>query len=192
MGLRENVIAGVAVGSGLMFLLDPAAGRRRRALARDKAGKWSRQTGRAFRTTWVQASGKAQGAAALVRRVRHGERTDDEAVSRRLRQCIGRHSTHPKAIDVAVNDGVATFSGPILRAELKEVLSCASAVTGVRAVENRLEAHEEPGNIPELQGEPHRRPLTRWWEISPALRIGTGAAAAGLAAFFASRRLVQG
>jgi hypothetical protein len=191
MGSTENLLTGLAIGSGLMFLLDPTAGRRRRALTRDKAGKWSRRAGRAMRTSWQYASDKGRSAAALVDRVRHGERTDDEAVAQRLRQCIARHSTHPKAIDVSVTDGVVKFSGPILSSELNEVLRCASAVSGVRAVENRLEPHDEPGNVPALQGEPHRRPWTRWWETSPALRIGTGAAAIGLAAFVASRGMAR-
>ena len=192
MGTRENLLTGAAIGSGLMFLLDPAAGRRRRALTRDKAGNWSRQAGRAMRTGFQRTVDTGRGTAALVGRLRHGERTGDEAVAQRLRQCISRHSTHPKAIDVSVNDGVATFSGPILSSELTEVLSCASAISGVRAVENRLEAHDEPGSVPALQGKPHRRPWSRWWEASPALRIGTGAAAVGLAAFVASRSWARG
>jgi osmotically-inducible protein OsmY len=192
MGTREKLLTGVAIGSGLMFLLDPAAGRRRRALTRDKAGKWSRQAGRAMRTGWQRTADTGRGAVALVNRVRQGERNDDEAVAQRLRRCIGRHSTHPNAIEVTVNDGVAKFSGPILSSELHEVLRCASAVSGVRAVENRLEPHDEAGTIPALQGEAHRRPWTRWWEKSPALRIGTGAAAIGLAALVASRGVARG
>lgn len=38
---------GAAVGAGLMYLLDPIAGGRRRALVRDKATKWARKTGEA-------------------------------------------------------------------------------------------------------------------------------------------------
>jgi len=186
MSTRQNLLTGVALGSGLMFLLDPQAGRRRRALTRDKASRWSRMTGRTLRGGWVRAEGISRGMAATVRRLREGERTDDEAVGQRLRQCIARHSTHPRAIAVSVSNGVARFDGPVLAAEVEEVLRCASAVNGVRAVENHLEVHQGPGNVPGLQGEPHRRPLSRWWEISPAMTIGTGLAAAGVAALAAA------
>ena len=38
------LIGGVTVGAGLMFILDPDRGRRRRALMRDKSIRWSRKT----------------------------------------------------------------------------------------------------------------------------------------------------
>jgi len=179
---RQNVLMGIALGGGLMYLLDPQAGRRRRALTRDKATKWSRLTRRTLRSGWGRGVGVSRGMAASVRRLREGERTDDEAIAQRLRQCIARHSTHPRAIVVTVSNGIARFGGPVLMAEADEVLRCGSAVSGVLAVENDLQVHEEPGNVPGLQGEPHRRPVTRWWEVSPAVRIGTSVAAAALTA----------
>jgi hypothetical protein len=48
-----------------MLLFDPRAGARRRALARDKAGKYGRKTGR-----WV--AGRARGAAGPLRGAAHG------------------------------------------------------------------------------------------------------------------------
>lgn len=191
MSTRQNLVAGMALGGGLMYLLDPQAGGRRRALTRDKATKWSRLTGRTLRGGWQRSLGASRGMAAAVSRLKQGERTDDEALAQRLRQCIARHSTHPRAIDVSVSNGIARFSGPVLAVEADEVLRCASAVNGVLAVENDLKVHQDPANVPALQGEPHRRPLTRWWEVSPALRIGTGIAAvavAALAATVAGRR----
>jgi hypothetical protein len=67
-----------------------------------------------------------------------------------------------------------------------------AAVRGVKDVEDRLEVHAEPGNIPGLQGAA-RAPrggevfdlMQRNW--SPSTRLLTGAAGLGLAAWGARR-----
>jgi hypothetical protein len=199
MSTRTNLITGIAIGSGMMFLLDPQQGNRRRALVRDKAQHWSKQTGRAFRKTgqsleagYRRATAGSRQVSAVVRAMTStSDPVPDRVLAVRLRACIGRHSTHPGAIEVSVREGCATFSGPILSAEVHEVLQCASAVRGVMAVDNRLEIHAEPGHVPALQGTVHRRGMVRWWERSPALRITAGGAVAALVAFLAGRRVVS-
>jgi hypothetical protein len=46
--MREKIglIAGIGLGTGLMFFLDPARGRQRRALVRERARRTSKQLGR--------------------------------------------------------------------------------------------------------------------------------------------------
>lgn len=46
------------------------------------------------------------------------------------------------------------MSGPILEAEVKTLIEHVSSVPGVAAVENRLEVHRGPRNVPGLQGAP--------------------------------------
>jgi hypothetical protein len=187
MGAKENVIAGVAIGTGLMFLLDPQAGRRRRALVRDKTVRWSRLTGRAVRTGLRRAEGTRRGMVATVHHLRSAdEQVDDATLEARLRTCIGRHSSHPRAIEVTVADGCVTLSGKVLASEVREVLSCASEIRGVRAVDNRLDAHEEAGSIPELQGGVTRR---SGWRLTPGWQTATATAAAGLGAVLVGRRV---
>ncbi len=188
MGARENLITGAAIGSGLMFLLDPQAGRRRRALVRDKTVRWSRVTGSAVGTGWRRMEGTSRGIAATVRHLRSGdEEVDDATLEARLRTCIGRHSSHPAAIDVTVVNGCATLSGKVLAREVTEVLSCASEVRGVRAVDNKLEGYEETGNVPELQGPARRR---GWRRLQPSWRGAAATAAAGIGAVLVGRRLL--
>jgi hypothetical protein len=197
MSTRTNLITGIAIGSGMMFLLDPQQGNRRRARVREKATSWTRTTGRTIERTahaleagYSRVRAGSQGLVEAARRLASGtDQVSDEALAQRLRACIGRHSSHPRAIDVEVRDGCAIFSGPILESEAHEVLQCASAVRGVQAVDNRLELHADPGRIPELQGEGHRRSPLRWWELSPAVRFSTGAALAGAVALLASRKV---
>ncbi len=186
MGVKENLIAGVAIGSGLMFLLDPQAGRRRRALVRDKTVRWSRLTGNAVETSFRRIEGTRRGVVATVRHLRSvEEQVDDTTLEARLRMCIGRHSSHPRAIVVKVADGCVTLSGKVLSGEVREVLSCASEVRGVRAVDNHLEAFEEPGNIPELQGTPRRQNWRR-----PSWQTAAATAAAGIGAAMIGKRVL--
>ena len=186
MGVKENLIAGAVLGSGLMFLLDPQAGRRRRALVRDKTVRWSRATSSAVGTSWRRIEGTSRGIAAGVRHLRQGdEEVDDRTLEARLRTCIGRHSAHARAIDVVVSEGCVRLTGKVLASEVREVLSCASEVRGVRAVDNALEVYEEAGRVPELQG--GRR---RAWRRTTADWRTAAAAAAGVGTFLLGRRVL--
>src|SRR5450759_5024417 len=62
-------IAGIGLGSGLMFFLDPARGKQRRAVVRDRAKSTSRQIGKAARSVDRTAHDLAKGADELTKRV---------------------------------------------------------------------------------------------------------------------------
>lgn len=66
-GITAGAVGALALGAGLMFLLDPAQGRRRRALIRDKAYSAAVRTGRYAQKTGRHWSNKAQGLAAEAR-----------------------------------------------------------------------------------------------------------------------------
>lgn len=73
---------------------------------------------------------------------------------------------HPRSIEVAARDGTVILSGPVLADEVDSLVAMVSRVPGVRHVENRLEIHEEAGNVPGLQGGPARRPRGNAFESS--------------------------
>jgi hypothetical protein len=75
-----SLLGGVGLGASLMYLLDPDGGRRRRALARDKAVHGMKAGGRSLRGTSVHLGNKAKGLMAKA--------------SSQLR---GRHRTHEAA-----------------------------------------------------------------------------------------------
>jgi hypothetical protein len=58
---RLSLLGGVGLGAGLMYLLDPDGGRRRRALARDKAVHGMKAGGRSLRKTSVHLGNKTKG-----------------------------------------------------------------------------------------------------------------------------------
>jgi hypothetical protein len=62
-------LAGIGLGTGLMFFLDPARGKQRRAVVRDRAKRTSRQIGKVARSVDRSAHDLARGADELTKRV---------------------------------------------------------------------------------------------------------------------------
>jgi hypothetical protein len=62
-------LAGIGLGSGLMFFLDPDRGKLRRAAVRDRAKRTSRQLGRVARSVDRSAHDVVKGADELAKRV---------------------------------------------------------------------------------------------------------------------------
>jgi hypothetical protein len=180
--------AGLGLGTGLMYLLDPDRGRRRRALLRDK-GAWAlRKTGDCIEVTAHDLRNRAQG---ITHIHSTSEPVDDRIVAERVRSKLGRVVAHPGAIEVNALNGAVTLSGPILVEEMSELLKCVNGVRGVKQVINNLEAHEQADNHPALQGGRERQGAhfeffqENW---SPAARVLAGAAGASLAAYGGVRR----
>jgi uncharacterized membrane protein len=81
-----------------------------------------------------------------------GKAADGTEPVQRVRTTVRGLVSHPNAITVAAEEGRVTLSGPILEAEVEPLIEHVASVPGVAAVENRLEVHREPGNVPGLQG----------------------------------------
>jgi hypothetical protein len=64
-----GLMAGIGVGTCLMYLLDPDRGKQRRAQVRDRAKRTSRQLGRAAKSIDRTAHDIARGTDAITRRV---------------------------------------------------------------------------------------------------------------------------
>lgn len=154
-GRAGDFLAGLVVGVGLMYLLDPDRGRRRRALVRDQVvsaghdlGELGETLGAKARHVRNQAAGLAAEAQARLR----GSEVDDFILEARIRSEIGRAVSNPGAIEVTVRNGHATLTGPVLAREVAELLATVGSVRGVDDVRNQLEVHERPGSISALQG----------------------------------------
>ena len=177
--------AGLGVGTGLMFLLDPDRGKRRRALIRDKCVWAARKTGEGVGVTARDLRNRTYGLMTEVQSRFSSERVDDSVLADRVRSKLGRIVSHPRAIHVSAQNGRVALSGPILTAEVPELLACVKRVSGVNEVVNVLEPHDQPGNHPALQG--GRERMGERFELfqdtwSPTTRFlaGAGVGAAGL------------
>ena len=186
-------VCGVGVGAGLVFLLDPDRGSRRRGLIRDKVVRASRKTRNAVDTTGRDLGNRMSGLMAGARVMFENDTADDRVIEQRVRAELGRITSHPRAIVVRVNDSVVTLTGDVLGSELSGVLHGAAGVRGVNFVQNNMTVHQSADGIPALQGSSAR--LNQWttwlregWSPSAMVLAGTATAAAAIVAAVAVRR----
>jgi uncharacterized membrane protein len=175
---QNKLIAGVVVGAGAMYLLDPDRGARRRALLRDRGVRASHKLGDGLAATARDARNRTAGAAAELRSRFRPDQTDDEVLHDRIRSAIGRVVSHPSAITVEVSDGRVTLTGHVLVEEVNNLVKQVEGVRGVKEVRNELEFHQTADGVPALQGpgrpREHRPELLQEnWAPTTRLVVGT-------------------
>lgn len=146
-----GLLSTIGLGAGLMYLLDPDQGKRRRSVAFDKLGKVGRQGGRKLAATGRDLGHRTKGLAATGSRRFKKEQVPDGRLVERVRAEIGHHVSDAHALTVSAMNGRITLSGPISGSEVDDLLSAVSSVPGVREVESRLEVREQPAGEPSLQ-----------------------------------------
>jgi hypothetical protein len=183
------------LGAAVMYVLDPDRGRRRRALARDKAVLALHEVREALDVTARDLANRTRGLAAESVSAIRRRQAPDVVLHERVRAKLGRVVSHPGAIEVSSQDGVVTLSGPILEAEMEQTLNAVSKVRGVRQVENRLQAHAEAQGVPGLQGgsdRPGERFELMQENWAPATRFLVGLTGAMLTGYGFERRSIPG
>ena len=190
----RDLLIGAGIGATVTYMLDPAAGGRRRALVRDKVVRGTRKTRDGLDATARDLANRTKGIAATTRGLLRRDEVDDALLVERVRAKLGRACSHPRAIDVDARNGEITLRGPIFAREVSSVLNVASSVRGVRGVTNALEPHESADGVPSLQGKgnvagPSLDILQRNWAPgTQALVAAAGLAAVGLSAAAYTRR----
>ena len=155
MNTSQSFLLGTIAGAGLMYLLDPDRGTRRRALVRDQIVHGAHELGDRGEAVGSRARdlrNRAYGAAAEARARLRREPVDDVVLHARVRAGMGRVASNPGAIEVTAEGGRVTLAGPVLEEEANDLLECVEGVPGVREVVNRLEARSAPDEAPALQG----------------------------------------
>jgi osmotically-inducible protein OsmY len=155
---QANFVSGMLVGAGLMYMLDPARGRRRRALLRDQVVHGAHEledVGGRIEGKSRDLRSRARGAVAETRARMQPEDVDDSVLEARVRTEIGRAVSNPGAVHVAAREGRVTLSGSVPEYEVEELLSRAASVRGVDGVENRLDVRADPGEVSGFQGAAH-------------------------------------
>jgi uncharacterized membrane protein len=193
-GVLTKLVGAALFGAAAMYALDPDKGRRRRAIARDKARSLAAGTRDAVGVTRRDVTHRFQGLRARARRL-FGNRTaaDDLQLIERVRARMGREVSHSHAIQVGAHAGHVTLSGPILADEVEPLLQAVRGVFGVTGVEDRLVVHEHPESVPSLQGgtaRSHANGLQQNWP--PAVRAAALLGGTLLALYGVQRRTLGG
>lgn len=182
--------AGIGIGAATMYVLDPEAGRRRRALAQDKMTEARKKMRSAAGLTARDLRNRSIGIVSEVRSRFAEKEVDDEVLEARVRSKLGFLVRQPSAITTQVSNGRVILSGPVLSDEVQQLIDGARAVRGVTSVENNLAVDHDAAQVSGLQGE-KPKPSAEFWDImqrrwSPATRFlvsTVGAVSLGLAAY---------
>jgi hypothetical protein len=155
LGRIGMFVFGAIAGAGLMYLLDPRGGARRRALIRDQvmhAGRSARMyTGKLARRARNEVRGGIEEQKAWWRE--RGERIDDDVLVERVRAQLGHVLSHPSAVHVTVDDGTITLRGLVLRGEIRKVCDRLEATRGVRNYNIELGEHDSIERLSHHEGE---------------------------------------
>ena len=142
------VLGCTGLGAGMMYVLDPRLGRRRRALVRDKAQAYWHRTEKLISQTVRDVRQRASGLIAETQTQFRGADTPEDAILvARVRAQIGHVVSQAGAVDVTAQQGRVTLSGSIAAHEVEKLLSAVASVAGVTAVVNRLEVNHAPASV---------------------------------------------
>src|SRR5215831_9904734 len=136
MESRRTGILGVGLGAGMMYLLDPVSGRRRRALLRDQLVHAAHRLFDAEEASVEDVRHRTHGILAELKALPTRDDVDDLILIERVRSRMGRLIRHPGAIYVTAENGTVTLRGPILADEVGPLIGGVRAVPGVRDVIN--------------------------------------------------------
>lgn len=134
---------GLGVGAGLMYMLDPDRGRRRRAIVRDKTVHLVNETEDRLEHAAAHLANRARGTFAEVKSRFSSEQVDDAVLVERVRAKLGRVTGDPHAITVTAVNGMVKLTGLVDEAEIAKITDGALSVRGVKEVENRLQARQQ-------------------------------------------------
>ena len=98
--MKDSILflAGAAFGAGMMYALDPDAGRRRRALTRDQLTKARIKTRETASATARDLLNRSYGMMAVARSRLFESHVDDEVLEQRVRSRFGYVVRNPSAI----------------------------------------------------------------------------------------------
>lgn len=157
------LLAGMAAGAAVMFVLDPEAGGRRRALAGQKLISGGHVLGRWIGQKACDARNRAWGWVAELRaNVRNrGRDISDVQLEERVRAQLGHVISHPGGIQVSASgDGCVTITGDVLPGERAKIGERLRQTRGVRECRLNLRERSDAQNVPHLQGESRRQRKT--------------------------------
>jgi hypothetical protein len=145
-----------------MYLLDPAAGRRRRALIRDKAVSMFKHSSRNMQKTGRDLWNRSQGFVHGMRSMMSRSEPSDRVLADRIRSAIGHVVAEPSNVLIVARSGRVTVSGSCPKSEVDTLLKTIWQVPGVKDLVNQVELHDgiSHTSISDLPGQQMSSPVT--------------------------------
>jgi hypothetical protein len=183
---------GACLGAGLMYVMDPERGRRRRAMLRDGARHAAGVTLDALDKKARDVRNRARGLLAEAGSRFRCEAVTDDVLEGRVRSQVGRAVSRAGDVEVIASEGRVTLRGVVRAGELERLLRRVSRVRGVREVESQLSVKGRRGG--RERGEAGGEAEVNGSRRGPSLpsRLLATAAGGGLALYGARRRGVVG
>lgn len=127
-----------AAGAAAMYYLDPAEGRRRRAMVKDKSAAAGRDLGASARSTTRYAADRMRGRLSSLKSDMDDAPVTDDVLHEQIRAKLGRVVDAPGDVEVEVNDGHVVLSGRATPEEMDSLARVVAGMPGVNDVENRM------------------------------------------------------
>ncbi|MGE0406472.1 MAG: hypothetical protein AB7O65_09240 [Candidatus Korobacteraceae bacterium] len=155
VGNAALLVGGAAIGAMAMYIFDAQNGRRRRALARDRAFHILKELQWSARRKAQDLRKRTVGSVLEMRsQIRDSqELIDDDVLEQRVRAQVGHVVSHPGALEVRADSGRVMIRGPVLLGERKKIEHRMSQTRGVRECDIQVTEHANKDGIPGLQGE---------------------------------------
>jgi len=159
-GMRDTgvMLLGAGMGAGLMFLLDPHGGARRRSLIRDKfvsLGKSAADGVSRRRQDWIN---RMRGEVLEWRQRATEGPIDDDTLELRARAQVGHVVSHPGALEIEARNGLVKVAGPVLVGEKAKIRERLHKTRGVKSCElSGIEEFQSAERVPGLQGTSRRQ-----------------------------------
>lgn len=149
VGVGASFLAGAAIGSVLMYFLDPRSGAYRRSIARDRISSTSRTaattTGKRIRHLRNQLGGLV---VASTEWFRSPAADSDRKVADRIRTRLGRVTQHMNAVAVEVRNGEVLLSGRLPDDEAIRVVAETREIQGVKGVKDEIKRYSQEQPAP--------------------------------------------
>jgi osmotically-inducible protein OsmY len=146
-------VAGAGFGAAAAYFLDQQSGNRRRKIAADKAGRFTREGAGTVQNAAQSAGAQAKGVAAKAQHAAAGGDSapgDDNTLKSKVESEVFRDADAPKgSVNITVVEGIVELRGQVDDQATSEALEMKTRmVSGVRDVRNMLHLPgETPPNI---------------------------------------------
>ena len=174
-------LAGLCAGAAAAYFAHPEYGKKRRAALADGTRKLLVKAAHEGKKSLYDSQHHLAGMAAMLRTSFSHASPSDRVLEARIRSRLGREVSHPRAIHVVCDGGVAILWGLVWEKELAPLLEAVGKIPGVREVTDHLEIgtpDELPAERPDTLKEARDQIRLNW---SPSKRLLVGAGGAALA-----------